>query len=264
MSSVYLSSVGITAPGMTDWEGAVSILRGQTAYTAEPFKLPPPELLPATERRRSSDSVKLALSIAAQLLDAEAAQQLQPVAIFSSAYGDPTVTHKLCELLSETPPAASPTLFHNSVHNAPAGYWSIATNNPNATNSIAAGDYSAAAGLTAAIAHCLAEQTAVLLLCYDLPYPQPLQTVCPVSVPFASSLLLTPEKIGSSHLKLELQLQAGAEPSTMESSALEALRQDNPAARMLPLLQVIARGEGECRLAYSEQHLLQIGVTTCN
>ena len=158
MTTIYLDKLGITAPGLADWSASVAVLRGEEEYLAEPLKLLAPELLPATERRRSSDSVRLALRVAEQALSLEEAQRLKPAAIFSSAYGDPVITHKLCELLSGTPPMASPTMFHNSVHNAPAGYWSIATANPATTTSIAAGEESFATGLLYAAAQVIAEQ----------------------------------------------------------------------------------------------------------
>jgi hypothetical protein len=263
MSTVYLSTIGVAAPGLNDWATAASVLRGAIAYSAEPLKLTAPELLPATERRRSSDSVRLALRVAEQALPLEAARQLQPVAIFSSAYGDPTVTHKLCELLSETPPAASPTLFHNSVHNAPAGYWSIATANQHPTNSIAAGSYSCSAGLLNAVAQCVAEQQAVIVISYDLPYPEPLASQCPIVAPFASALLFTPQPHQDSQFTLRFTLTAAAS-STMDNTELERLRQGNPAAQILPLLQTIAAGTGCCYLPYSEQQQLCIEVEACS
>lgn len=262
MSTVYLSSVGITAPGLSDWAEAAPVLCGTAKYTPQPLKLTAPELLPATERRRSSDSVRIALRVANEALPAEVAKQLIPIAIFSSAYGDPTVTHRLCDLLSETPPAASPTLFHNSVHNAPAGYWSIATANKNTTNSIAAGIYSAAAGLITAVSQCIAEQQAVLLVSYDLPYPSPLSEKCPIVAPFASALLLTPKQDDDSIFKLNIELASTASTS-IENGELETLRQGNPAARMLPLLQAIASSKGECDLPYNAQQRLHVEVKAC-
>lgn len=262
MNTIYLSAIGVAAPGLSDWRSATSVLTGAEAYNATPLHLGAPELLPATERRRSSDSVRLALRVAEEALPVAAARALQPHAIFSSAYGDPTVTHKLCEMLSETPPAASPTLFHNSVHNAPAGYWSIATTNQHPTSSIAAGEFSCAAGLLSAVAQCLVEQQPVLLISHDLPYPPPLATHCPVIAPFASALLLSHAPLPQSQYALQLSLTA-TPCTTLQSSGLEALRQGNPAAQILPLLQLIALGEGCCYLPYSAQQRLAVKVTRC-
>jgi hypothetical protein len=260
MTTVYLQATGIAAPGLPDWSASQRVLCGEADYCSEPLELTPPELLPAAERRRSSDSVRLALRVAAEALP-QAIQQ--PMAVFSSAYGDPGITHKLCELLSTTPPMASPTLFHNSVHNAPAGYWSIATGNPATTTSIAAGEQSFAQGLLYAAAQCHCEQQPVLLLCYDLPYPAPLDDKCPITAPFACALLLSSKADDHSLAQLSISLGDGEE-SYLPDDALESLRTGNPAARSLPLLQAVARGSGECRIAYTAQQQLYLSVTPCS
>jgi hypothetical protein len=247
MTRIYLSALGVSAPGLDDWTSAQAILRDEREYQAEPLKLTAPEILPARERRRSSQSVRLALRAAEEALPGASAQSLKPAAIFSSAYGDPVITHKLCELLSMTPPAASPTLFHNSVHNAPAGYWSMATENPNATTSIATGDQSFASGLLYSAAQVAAEQIPVLLITYDLPYPFPLSEKCQISAPFACALLLTHDAADACIARLDLAL-GGGPSSTMSSPELESLRRGNPAARALPLLANIAAGDGECSI----------------
>jgi hypothetical protein len=262
MKPVYLHSVAIAAPGLGDWVEALPVLRGETVYSAGEFKLTPPELLPATERRRSSDSVRLALRVAQEALSLEGTQTLQPAAIFSSAYGDPVITHKLCDMLSHTPPMASPTLFHNSVHNAPAGYWSIATANPATTTSIAAGDESFSTGLLYAAAQVHADQGPVLLMSYDLPYPFPLSEKCPVTTPFASALLLSHSKGEEAVAQLRIELDSGS-PSALEDEGLESLRNDNPAARALPLLAAIANGDGKCALPYQGEQLLHVEVEAC-
>ncbi len=262
MTTIYLNQVGITAPGLADWQASQAVLRGEQDYVAEPLKLVAPQLLPATERRRSSDSVRLALRVAEQALSLQEAQTLKPAAIFSSAYGDPVITHKLCELLSGTPPMASPTMFHNSVHNAPAGYWSIATANPATTTSIAAGDESFATALLYAAAQVITEQRPLLLVSYDLPYPQPLAAKCAVTAPFASALLLSHQASDASLAQLTLGLDKGGD-SAMKSRVLDKLRRDNPAARALPLLACVATGSGECRLPYLGEQRLHIEVAAC-
>ena len=47
--------------------------------------------------------------------------------MFASTYGDLAITDYMCSTLAKAPMTLSPTRFHNSVHNAAAGYWSIAT-----------------------------------------------------------------------------------------------------------------------------------------
>ena len=45
--------------------------------------------------------------------------------VFASTHGDLAITDYMCETLATDPTAVSPTKFHNSVHNAAAGYWTI-------------------------------------------------------------------------------------------------------------------------------------------
>jgi hypothetical protein len=52
----------------------------------------------------------------------------------------------------------SPTLFHNSVHNTPAGYFSIATGIQTASVSLSAGDNTFSAGLIEALTQVLIEK----------------------------------------------------------------------------------------------------------
>lgn len=262
MITVYVQSLGIVAPGLSDWSSARTVLTGENDYCAQTLSLSAPDLLPAAERRRSSDSVRLALRVAIETLSPEQTRLQQPAAIFSSAYGDPMITHKLCELLSGEPPAASPTLFHNSVHNAPAGYWGIATGNMSASSSIAAGNQSFVQGLLASAAQCRAEQRSVLFLCYDLPYPEPMATKCPIGAPFACALRLNHEPTTNSMGRLSISMGGDAE-SGMAQQALESLRLNNPAARSLPLLEAIARGNGVRHFNFNEAQTLRLEFSPC-
>ena len=47
--------------------------------------------------------------------------------VFSASGADGHNCHALCEQLATDDRQLSPTRFHNSVHNAAAGYWSVAT-----------------------------------------------------------------------------------------------------------------------------------------
>ena len=50
---------------------------------------------------------------------------LRPV--FASGNGDGITVGAILEMLTKPDGFVSPTQFHNSVHNAAAGYWSIGT-----------------------------------------------------------------------------------------------------------------------------------------
>ena len=67
--------------------------------------------------------------------------------VFASSDADLAIIHRICLALTATPRLISPTDFHNSVHNAAAGYWSIAAGARAASTTISAHDGSFAAGL---------------------------------------------------------------------------------------------------------------------
>ena len=67
--------------------------------------------------------------------------------VFASANGDGVVIDAILRMLASTPHAVSPTQFHNSVHNAPSGYWGIAMRATPASTSLCGYDGSLACGL---------------------------------------------------------------------------------------------------------------------
>jgi len=140
------------------------------------------------------------------------------------------------------------------VHNAPAGYWGIATGATAAANSLCAHDASFAAGLLEALCQVTVEQTAVLLIAYDASYPEPMRSVRPIPDAFGVALLLAPEASGRSLADLELTL----------SEAPERLRSSIPAARSLPLLAQLARAApGRVLIDYLESARIALQVSEC-
>jgi len=156
----------------------------------------------------------------------------------------------------------SPTLFHNSVHNAPAGYWSIATGCTMPSTSICAFDGSFSAGLLEAATTVLVEQTSVLLVAYEYPPPFPLCETRHVSEPFAAALWLAAHRTSSSWASLELSVAASLEEDRLDDADLEGMRTSSPAARSLPLLCAIARGRAcDVVLPYLQHARLAVRVT---
>ena len=129
---------------------------------------PQPSILPPNERRRAPDTVAIALEVAsAACLNAGRDPARLPT-VFASTYGDLAITDYMCSTLARAPTTLSPTRFHNSVHNAAAGYWSIATGGRQPYCALGAGRYTFAAGLFAAALRVCADQTDVLLVAYDI------------------------------------------------------------------------------------------------
>ena len=160
--------------------------------------------------------------------------------VFASSYGDLPINDYLCATLARTPTDVSPTKFHNSVHNAPAGYWTIATGCRESSSAISAADATFGAGLleAALLAHC--EARPVLLVVYDVAASGPIADVVPCGTPFAAGFVLAPPHDGALAL---LRLTVDDSPAALapERDLLHALYPNNPAARSLPLLDALAR-----------------------
>ena len=97
-----------------------------------------------------------------------------PCSAASGADGDNC--HALCEQLATDDRQISPTRFHNSVHNAAAGYWSIATQSMAPCQVLCAYDASFGAGLLDALAQVVVDRQPTLLIAYDSEYPEPLHS----------------------------------------------------------------------------------------
>ena len=254
---VCLAGRAVLAPGLADWAAARAVLQGGMPYVPGPAPDPAPTLLPATERRRASASVRWALAVAQQALAGREADTVATV--FASCGGDGAITHQICEALATPQGVVSPTRFHNSVHNAPAGYWSIATRSQAASTSLSGFEGSFAIGLLEAAVQAAIERCSVLLVAYDLPYPDPLHALWPVAHPFAAALLLDPPGTGPTTFRLTLE--PGAARGAAWPPSIPAGFQSNPAAQALPLLAACLRaGPPELQLPYDADSHVAIEV----
>ena len=234
-----VEGVGLLGPGLASWSAARAILAGHEAFAHAATVLPVPEALPATERRRAGKTVRLALGAGLEAARMAGRDAKTLAAIFSSDGGENENCHAICEALASDDRLISPTRFHNSVHNAAAGYWGIATGAMAPSDAIAAFDASFAAGLLEALVRLAADpRQPVLLIAYDTPYPEPLNGVRPIADSFAAALVLTSEDARDKP-RIEARLAAHA-PTALDDAGLEFVRMGIPAARGLPLLRALA------------------------
>ena len=237
----WLRGVGLLGPGLAGWHAAQPLLAGRSAWQHEPTLLGAPARLPAAERRRAGDIVRLSLAVADEACAAAGVEAAALVTVFAASTGDANNCHALCEALASPERVVSPTRFTNSVHNAPAGYWHIATQSQAASTSLCAFDASVGAGLVEAMAQCAAGAPAVLLVAADVAYPQPLRGVRPITDAFGVALVLAAQPGPGDLARLTLRfVDTPAQPC--DGADLEALRRAVPAGRMLPLLQALAVG----------------------
>lgn len=265
--TAYINGIGLLGPGLPNWTASQAILTGEQTYLPAKTVIPAPELLPAAERRRASDIVKLTLATSLEALGnlaAEAdAQALNLPSVFSFSNGDGLNCHSICECLASEDRDISPTRFHNSVHNAVAGYWSIATKNMATSSVLCAYDGSFGAGLLDALTQIVVEGTPCILMTSDTPYPEPMFSKRPIPDNFGVALVLSPAATDKSVAKITVALSQHP-ANTLEDSALESLRRLFPSGRSLPLLKAIANREPQSLvLEYLDDLNLSIEVTPC-
>jgi hypothetical protein len=244
---LFVQSVGLIGPGMASWATAQAVLRGDEPHTSARTQVQASLRLPPAERRRAGQAIKVAMAVADEAVTLGRMDPQTLATVFTSSSGEGTNCHNICETLASDNRAISPTRFANSVHNAPAGYWHIAVASRAPSTSICAFDGSFAAGLIEAGGKALSLQTPVLLVASDTPYPEPLHATRPLADSFGVAFILTPRATPQSMAALEVCLAQAADAGPVSACSdplLEALRALTPAARALPLLQSLARGNG--------------------
>lgn len=242
MIAVHVVGIGLLGPGLADWASGQAALREPAGWLHAPTPLPAPLRLPPAERRRAGAIVRVSLAVADQACAQAGIDPAGLATVFTASSGDAANCHALCESLATPERAVSPTRFTNSVHNAAAGYWHIATASRAPSTSLCAHDASFGAGLLEAAAQCVAQSRPVLLVAADVPYPEPLHGARPLPDAFGMALLLAPAPAlvsGAPQLRIGL---VEAAPSACGHAGLDALTRQVPAARGLPLLQALARG----------------------
>ena len=267
MIEAYVTGVSIWGPGLEGWEASQLILRGEHPYEPRESPPPAPSILPPNERRRTGQVTRLALNVAQE---AAAMSGLPPASIrsvFGSSNGDAVIVHEILEAVSSNDRPVSPTQFHNSVHNAAAGYWTIAIGSAQPATCLGCHDGTFAASFLKAIAEVEVEQAPVLLCVYDVPVPAPLSAKRLTEFSFGVAFVLTTAASTRSLAKIGVQFQPSPSVTEAEDPVLSDLRplsRANPAARALRLLECIATGKADiCSSPYLDGRI-DIHVTPCS
>jgi len=265
--SVFVEGVGLLGPGLASWEQGRHCLDGSVVYESARCVLPLPMALPSAERRRAGAVVKVSLAVGAQAVAASGLPVQELPSVFSSSSGDAVNCHEICSALASDDRLISPTRFHNSVHNAASGYWSISSGAMATSSVLCARDGGFSAGLIEAMTQCTVDQTPVLLVVYDTEYPEPLYSKRPVPDSMGVALVLSPKRSERSIARIGFDPQGfltDAAPDALDDPQLEALRQAIPAATGLPLLQAIARAQARSlSLAYLQPMQFALDVEPC-
>jgi hypothetical protein len=247
---VQVEGVGVWSPQLTDFDALRRLLDGHAVD--EPIARPSAATLSINERRRAPESVLVAIEAASQAVAMSHRNADSLACVFASAYGDQATTDYMCRVLANSPTELSPTRFHNSVHNASAGYWTIATDCRAPSTAVCAGFASFGAALLEAAAQVCADNRAVLLVCSDTAGMGPLGELIDCRIAFGCALVLSAFS-DTAALPLHLSLIPETSSETHLPQPCKTWMRDNPSAACLPLLAMLARGVGQCVLAASER-----------
>ena len=136
--------------------------------------------------------------------------------MFSSSGGDGLNCHLLCEALAGPDRLLSPTRFTNSVHNAAAGYWHIATHSMAPSTSLCAFDASFGAGLLEAAVQACSTPGPLLLVAADTPYPAPLHAARPLPDSMGLAMVLSAAPLRAPpRASLHIELCEGSAPTPL-------------------------------------------------
>lgn len=191
--------------------------------------------------------------------------------VFVSGLGDTQLTDYMCKVLATESMQLSPTKFHNSVHNAAAGYWTISTGCMKAANSVAGFNESVSLALLEAITQCVQENAPVLITLYDAPSSEILKPLLKNEQSFSASIIIEPILVSAQETSVDntLEMEVLSKPSEWPELDLEAELeknyQQNPVAKILALLQLLAKNSSDTvLLPLSAETSLQLTLTNPN
>ena len=243
-----IAGIGAWGSYFESWPALQALLQG-AALPEDKLKGPKPSIIPANERRRAPLPVRLAVESSWQATQHAGVEPSTLTCVFVSGLGDTDLTDYMCKTLASEHKELSPTKFHNSVHNAPAGYWTISTGTMSAANSVAGYEESVSLTLLEAMIQCDTENKPMLLTFYDAPVAEVLTPVLPNQETFAFSVVVFPVTADIDAPVLTAQVTQQTSQSwpalKTESAYLATLYKDNPAAKVLCLAELIEQASGE-------------------
>jgi hypothetical protein len=213
----HLLSAGVLAPGLASLSALRDACRqGRLPAQPEAMQLPAPDVLPANERRRASQVVRLALGCIKQAIDASDVDASTMRAVFATDEGTGEVCQQMLQALTGTAPV-SPLLFANSVLNAPSGYFSIGWQCREPASVVSSGAESFAIGLMCAASDACLYRQPTLLVCYDPTMTSPLDEVVPIYHAIGSAWLISAATMPSAGALATFRLAIPDAGSPLES-----------------------------------------------
>lgn len=252
--TVHIEGIGWCSPGVAGWNAARDMLRAGAMPATTGNAKGAPALLPANERRRAPEIVQLACDVAGQACTMAGHGAADLPCVFATMHGDHAITENMCLTLATHPLELSPTRFHNSVLNAAAGYWTVATQCHAASNAVSASGGSFAAGLLEAAVEAHADDRPTLFAAYDSSAHGALADTMRLETTYGVALVLNPRRGPRALASLRLRHDGGTDSPPPAATG-------TPFGSALPLFCLIAAGRGgEVRIASGRSAALAIEV----
>ncbi|MCI0654322.1 MAG: beta-ketoacyl synthase chain length factor [Methylococcaceae bacterium] len=205
-------------------------------------------LLPVSLRRRASLTTQLAITAASTACKRAGSEPRELRSVFASIGGEIRVTDELCRALPDQTRSLSPTRFHNSVHNATAGYWGILHQCRSPSVAVAALEDTFAIGLLEACSQLMEQAGEFLLVCYDEFWPQYLAPPMG-SIAFSCAVVLSTERNDSGRPMVSLPYVVPE--ARLLSNELEELIRSAPVSACIPLLAALNQPRVAARVPLS-------------
>lgn len=257
--SARIEGIGFWASGLPSWTAARALVADGTLPQEAPRR-PAPQLLAPNERRRAPESVAVALEVALAACQDAGRDPKHLPSVFASTHGDLAITDYMCATLAADPAELSPIRFHNSVHNAAAGYWTIGNGCRAASTAISAFDASFAQGLVEALAQLADGAEAVLLAGYDTTASGGLSSVWGSTGLLGGALVLGRRDARGGGPRLDAVLADGEVASGSMDGPLARHAGGNAMAPMLPLFDALAANAREAILHAGPGRILRIAL----
>lgn len=245
---VNITGIGIWTRGIRSWEEFLEVSKGTRGNADRSFETPSPDLIPARERRRAPLIVKLGVETLTQACTMAGLAQDAASSVFTSTLGDIGISDYICSTLTGENKLLSPTKFHNSVHNAPSGYWSISAGNQQPGSYVGGFLYSFPVALLEAVTMVVTEHEPVAVVATDVAHTNPFSDICQITESASIALMLEPDHTcsgwpaGFEVSRRNESRQAERWPAATPA-AIQQLGESSPVARALAVLSVLASGD---------------------
>jgi hypothetical protein len=240
--TAFVNGVAFWASRLPGWQVAAPVLRGESAAPEQAAPRPSPTVLAPTERRRAPDTVAIALEVAVRACESAHMDPKELPSVFASTHGDLAINDYMSETLARTPTLVSPIRFHNSVHNAAAGYWTIGTGCHEPYTALTAYGDTFGEGLLEALSQAACDDRAVLLVAYDIEARGPLATIVPSRGIVGGGVVVSPHAGANTLARIRGRTARGMH-RTVARDSNAALVGSNSMAGCLPFFEALALAE---------------------